>query len=69
MSEEAKDLICKLLDKNKKKRLGANGVQDILAHPWFADLDIEKMTKKEMESPYKPTIQEDLAYFDQKLVA
>jgi serine/threonine protein kinase len=68
VSEEAKDLICKLLDKEKKTRLGANGVDEILNHPWFKPLDIEKMLKRELEPPYKPDSKDDLAYFDQKLV-
>jgi serum/glucocorticoid-regulated kinase 2 len=42
VSGDAKDLIRKLLEKNKRKRLGANGdVSEILAHPFFADLDLE----------------------------
>ena len=30
-----KDLICKLLIKDGKKRLGANGYKEVAAHPWF----------------------------------
>lgn len=57
VSGDAKDLIRKLLDKNKKKRLGANGdVSEILAHPFFADLDLEKLLRKEIEPPYTPKI-------------
>jgi len=29
---------------------------------------MSKLVKKELEPPYKPAMQEDLAYFDQKLV-
>jgi hypothetical protein len=29
---------------------------------------MSKLCKKELEPPYKPTMTEDLAYFDQKLV-
>lgn len=69
ISNEAKDLILKLLDKNKKTRLGAkNDIDEILAHPFFASLDIPKLLNKELEPPYKPEIGDDLAYFDQKLV-
>jgi serine/threonine protein kinase len=68
VSATAKDLIKKLLDKNKKKRLGAQGdVAEILAHPFFHGLDIEKLTKKELTPPYMPEISDDLKYFDQKL--
>ena len=38
---EVQDFICKLLNKKPDKRTGANGVEEVLAHPWFADLDIE----------------------------
>ena len=34
--ETAKDLILKLLHKDGKQRLGANGYKEIIAHPWFA---------------------------------
>lgn len=41
VSEDAKDLILRLLNKDKKQRLGANGgIDEILAHKWFASLDI-----------------------------
>ena len=43
VSPEAQDLICKLLDKNRENRLGANGVDEILQHPWFADLDLNAL--------------------------
>ena len=35
VSEDAKDLIIRLLDKEKTTRLGVNGVDEILKHPWF----------------------------------
>lgn len=68
VSEDAKDLILRLLDKNKSTRLGANGIDEILNHPWFANLDIPKLLKREITPPYIPEITSDLAYFDQKLV-
>ena len=36
MTPESKDLIEKLLDPDPQKRLGANGVDEIKNHPWFA---------------------------------
>lgn len=68
VSPEAQDLILRLLDKNKATRLGFNGIDEILAHPWFASINREKLMTKQMDPPYKPEIQKDLAYFDQKLV-
>lgn len=64
VSPNAQDLIVKLLDKNKKTRLGANGVDEIMRHPFFADIDVEKLMRKELEPPYKPEVKQDLAYFD-----
>jgi len=46
VSPEAQDLILKLLDKNKKTRLGASGVDEILAHSWFSTLNTEKLLAK-----------------------
>lgn len=57
-----------MLDKSRKTRLGANGVDEILAHKWFADLDMDKLMKKELTPPYKPAISDDYAYFDPKLI-
>ena len=65
VSPLARDLIKKLLDKNKKKRLGATGdLEEILAHPFFTGIDIEKMLRKELKPTYKPEISDDLKYFD-----
>ena len=62
-----------LLDKNVKTRLGAEGgVDDVIAHPFFSDLDIKKLLKKEVryllsvtalvsqiESTFKPKLSGD----------
>lgn len=49
MSEECKDLINKLLDKNPKTRLGTvGGLEEIMNHAWFATLDKEALLKKEV---------------------
>lgn len=69
ISPMAKDIIKKLLDKNRKKRLGSNGgLKEILAHPFFADIDLEKLLKKEIPPPYMPKMAQkegfDLSYFD-----
>lgn len=68
ISSAAKDLIKKLLEKNKKKRLGAKqDIEEILAHPFFADINFDKLLKKELIPPYLPEITDELKYFDQKL--
>jgi len=39
MSEEMKDFISRLLQRDQSKRLGANGVEEIKSHPWFEGID------------------------------
>ena len=68
VSPVARDLIKSLLEKDKTKRLGAQeDVAEVLRHPFFNGLDIEKLLRKEIVPPYKPVINDDLKFFDQKL--
>ena len=54
-SDEIVDVISKLLRKDKSTRLGAKqDSQEILAHPWFADIDIDSLMKKTMTPPFMP---------------
>lgn len=54
MSEEFKDFITQLLHKNPRKRLGHRGKKEVMAHPWFDDIDWKKIYKKEVKPPYFP---------------
>ncbi len=57
ISEEAKDLIRKLLIKNPKQRLGSQGEGDeILKHEWFKNIDWKAIESLNYEPPYKPKI-------------
>ena len=71
VSEEAKDLMDKLMCLDPKERLGsnkdekyANGGEEIKAHPWFAGLNWE--TLREDEASFVPASDnpEDTEYFD-----
>jgi len=54
-SDELVDLIKKLLEKDRTKRLGSkNGAQDVLAHPWFTGIDRVKLENYQVEPPFKP---------------
>lgn len=51
------------------KRIGRDGdVDDIIAHPWFKELDIEQLLAKKIPAPYIPTIKQDddTSNFDEK---
>lgn len=69
ISEKGKDLIQKLLTKNPAKRIGTKGgIQEILSHPFFEGIDYDQLINKKIQAPYKPKIDESLAFFDQSLV-
>ncbi len=55
MSEDLKDLITRLLDRNPATRLGySTDVKEILSHPFFQGIDFDALRKKELEAPYVP---------------
>lgn len=58
MSEDFKDFILQLLNKNPKKRLGHISHKDVMAHPWFKDIDFNKLLNKKLKTPYMPKIEE-----------
>lgn len=59
MSEELKDLILKLIDRSDSTRLGSNGdAEEVMAHPFFSDMNWEALYNREIEAEYKPTISE-----------
>mmetsp|Transcript_101528 Transcript_101528/g.124297 ORF Transcript_101528/g.124297 Transcript_101528/m.124297 type:complete len:156 (+) Transcript_101528:2-469(+) len=68
LSNPCKDLITKLLDRNPKTRLGASqsDVKDIIKHPFFKNIDINKLLKKEIKATYVPNVKgvDDTSQFD-----
>ena len=56
-SDEIMDLIIKLLDKDKATRMGTNGgSKEILSHPVFKKIDLNKIYNKTMEPPFMPDV-------------
>ena len=69
LSEDAKDVIRKLLEKNPKKRLGSqNGIEEIKKHPFFASIDFDLIVQKKIPAPFIPelTNDTDVQYFDEE---
>lgn len=66
ISNEAKDLILKLLEPDPSKRLGVNGVEEIRDHPWFDEFRGQDVDK--IEPPFKPQLKgiDDTGYFKQR---
>ena len=52
----------KLLKKDKTKRLGfTNDFEEVLEHKLFENIDVEALTNKSIEPPYKPEFEEESA--------
>lgn len=63
ISSDAQDLISKLLNKDKKARLGFGGAKEIMSHPFFKDTDWNQIEHKEVVPEYTPE-QDDLALME-----
>jgi len=49
------------LEKNPANRLGTKGgIEEVLAHPWFAEEDVEKILAQTQQAPVKPTLSSDI---------
>ena len=56
MSDQCKAFISSLLDKNPTKRLGLNGMEEIINHPWFSDIDRAALLGKKLNPEFKPKL-------------
>jgi serine/threonine protein kinase len=67
VGKNAKDLIEKLFVTNPQRRLGFNSADEVKNHPFFKDIDFEKVLKKEYKPPFVPKLESDtdLKYFDE----
>ncbi|KAJ7286987.1 kinase-like domain-containing protein [Mycena rebaudengoi] len=57
-SDQAKDLIMKLMEGDPSKRYGnmRHGAGDVFAHPWFREVDWARLEAREITAPYLPRI-------------
>ena len=59
VSDDAKNLISKLLEKDPGTRLGRKGLDEIKKHPFFSGINMEDLKKKKIKANFKPTIDKD----------
>ena len=54
----ATDIILKFMERDPSKRFGnlKHGAGDVFAHPWFREVDWEKLRSREITAPYLPKI-------------
>ena len=72
VSDEAKDLLKKLLVKQQNQRFGINGgFDEIKKHPFFKDMDFQALEAKKIEAPFKPILQDsfDVTNFDDEFTS
>eukprot|EP00934_Nitzschia_sp_Nitz4_P008017 Nitzschia sp. Nitz4//scaffold185_size43419//31493//33748//NITZ4_007306-RA/size43419-augustus-gene-0.66-mRNA-1//1//CDS//3329539724//8007//frame0 len=51
---DAADLCRRLLEKNEQVRLGTMGCEEIMAHPWFKNMNWESIVADKKRPPYVP---------------
>ncbi len=59
VSDDAKDLICKLLEKDPGVRIGRKGLKEIKKHPFFSMLRFSTIRNKKIKPTFKPKIEEE----------
>jgi serine/threonine protein kinase len=72
ISDDAKDLIKKLLMKKPSQRMGyKTGLTEIRQHPFFATVDFDGLLLKKIPAPFIPTINHstDVSNFDSEFTS
>ncbi|XP_051969717.1 ribosomal protein S6 kinase alpha-3 isoform X3 [Xyrauchen texanus] len=73
LSSEAQSLLRSLFKRNPSNRLGAgpDGVEEIKRHTFYANIDWNKLFRREMYPPFKPASSrpDDTFYFDPEFTA
>jgi serum/glucocorticoid-regulated kinase 2 len=59
ISNEARDLLSKLLHRRPEERLGSRGIKEIQNHPFFTSLDWEAVYHKRVTPPFLPACVDD----------
>lgn len=56
-----KDLLRRCITPDLTKRLGnlKDGTKDIMDHPWFSEVNWERLYRKDIDAPYIPPIKKD----------
>ena len=58
-----------MLDRNQDTRIGSNGdAEELKQHPFFADIDWDRLYNREIEAEYKPGPSEEQKEADGKLL-
>jgi len=71
ISDDAKSLLEQLLSRDPAQRLGSKGGDEVKAHQWFADIQWDKLLRKEIEPPFKPKVKsmDDTSQIDKQFTS
>lgn len=72
LSEDAKDVITRLLDRHVKTRLCSHsGIEEIKQHPFFSILDFDEIENKRYPAPFIPQVENktDVRNFDEEFTS
>lgn len=70
ISDLAKDLIIKLLEKDQSKRLGSKSDSlEVISHPWFSEINLDLLTEKKLKAPFLPDLKNWEKNFDKEYIA
>uniref|UniRef100_A0A3B5QTU3 Ribosomal protein S6 kinase n=1 Tax=Xiphophorus maculatus TaxID=8083 RepID=A0A3B5QTU3_XIPMA len=73
LTQEARDLLKRLLKRNASSRLGAGAgdATDVQAYPFFRHINWEDLLARKVEPPFKPVLQsaDDVSQFDSKFTS
>jgi serine/threonine protein kinase len=56
VSDDAQDLLRRMLERDPAKRIGTDNEEDIKQHPFFEDVDWDSVYRKEIPPPFKPEV-------------
>ncbi|KAI3661627.1 hypothetical protein MP638_002879 [Amoeboaphelidium occidentale] len=56
VSPLGKAILSRLLERDPNRRLGANGADEIRKHPFFENIDWDKLNKKLLIPPFRPNV-------------
>ncbi|KNC46138.1 AGC protein kinase [Thecamonas trahens ATCC 50062] len=72
-SEQAAAFVGSLLERSPNYRLGGKGgdVDEVTAHPWYADIDFDALLRLEVSPPWVPNVagDDDTSMFDEEFTS
>ena len=61
-SAEAVDFINQLIQRKPQRRLGSNGIKEIIEHKWFRDFKWKALESRTMNPPFVPNVRDVFDY-------